>query len=146
MNNLYLYLTFSFSSYIAIPLIYLLLYLIGFPCVPKIYSHLNSKSNRIVWLPSNQIQNYLPWPDDRDFLTNQQLIKFNSDWYLKTGLNLGQLIWLMFIILPALSLSLIDRRVRGSGADQITCNPPIKRDKLFIKKVCYNRLCSILVI
>ncbi|CAH8573905.1 unnamed protein product [Schistosoma turkestanicum] len=142
VNNLYHCLVFSSTTPLAVGLLQLLLLIIGLPTRPVILLDMRSnlQQGQLIWLPvepfrsvifgSSEIFNNLSKSDQH---TNFNLLNYSSDWNFEPSFSIGQLFWLLFIVIPALSLSLIDRQVERN---QPLREPPIKRNKLFTRKRC----------
>ncbi|CAH8625756.1 unnamed protein product [Schistosoma intercalatum] len=142
VNNLYHCLVFSSTTPLAVGLLQLLLLIIGLPTRPVVLLDVRSnlQQGELIWLPvepfrsvifgSSEVFGNLSKTDEH---TNINLLHYSSDWNLEPSLSIGQLFWLLFIVIPSLTLSLIDRRVERN---QPLREPPIKRNKLFTKKRC----------
>ncbi|CAH8672936.1 unnamed protein product [Schistosoma rodhaini] len=142
VNNLYHCLVFSSTTPLAVGLLQLLLLIIGLPTRPVflIDGLSNVQQGELIWLPvepfrsvifgSSEIFSNLSKTDKHTIIN---LLQYSSDWNLEPSFSIGQLFWLLFIVIPSLTLSLIDRQVERN---QPLREPPIKRNKLFTKKRC----------
>ncbi|VDP60599.1 unnamed protein product [Schistosoma mattheei] len=141
VNNLYHCLVFSSTTPLAVGLLQLLLLIIGLPTRPVVLLDVRSnlQQGELIWLPVEPFRSVIFGSSEifgnlskTDKHTNINLLHYSSDWNLEPSLSIGQLFWLLFIVIPSLTLSLIDRRVERN---QPLREPPIKRNKLFTKKV-----------
>ncbi|CAH8646426.1 unnamed protein product [Schistosoma bovis] len=142
VNNLYHCLVFSSTTPLAVGLLQLLLLIIGLPTRPVVLLDVRSnlQQGELIWLPVEPFRSVIFGSSEifgnlskTDKHTNINLLHYSSDWNLEPSLSIGQLFWLLFIVMPSLTLSLIDRRVERN---QPLREPPIKRNKLFTKKRC----------
>lgn len=150
VNNLYLLLTFMLIVPLAVTLLELLLLVVGLPTVPNqtlLIRLLLPQPNadwsggwiQLICLPGYPLLTRLVnFTDSRQAVdvprNDTQLVGTaargaNS---LQCGFGCGQLLWLMFVAVPLLSLSLVDRRVERSVPMR---EPPIKRGLLWTRKV-----------
>nr|CAH8870936.1 unnamed protein product [Trichobilharzia regenti] len=142
VNNLYHCLIFSCATPLSVGLLQLLLFIVGLPTRPLMISdiQMNSGQNELIWLPADPFRSYLLGSREIfnnlsrfDAYTNINLLNYNKNCDLEPLFSIGQLFWLLFVVIPALTLSLIDRRIERN---QPLREPPIKRNKLFTKKRC----------
>ncbi|CAH8871227.1 unnamed protein product [Trichobilharzia szidati] len=142
VNNLYHCLIFSCTTPLSVGLLQLLLFIVGLPTRPVMISdvQMNSGQNELIWLPADPFRSYLLGSREIfnnlsrfDTYTNINLLHYNRNCDLEPLFSIGQLFWLLFVVIPALTLSLIDRRIERN---QPLREPPIKRNKLFTKKRC----------
>ncbi|CAH8608509.1 unnamed protein product [Heterobilharzia americana] len=142
VNNLYHCLIFSSATPLSAGLLQLVLLIVGLPTRPVSLLNMNSNlhENELIWLPAQPFRSYVFGPMEifnnlsrSDMQTNVNLLRFSSNCNLEPNFSIGQVLWFLFVVIPALSLSLIDRRVEQ---DQPLREPPIKRNKLFTKKRC----------
>ncbi|VDQ10273.1 unnamed protein product [Trichobilharzia regenti] len=119
-----------------------MLFIVGLPTRPLMISdiQMNSGQNELIWLPADPFRSYLLGSREIfnnlsrfDAYTNINLLNYNKNCDLEPLFSIGQLFWLLFVVIPALTLSLIDRRIERN---QPLREPPIKRNKLFTKKRC----------
>lgn len=132
---------FSSTTPLAVGLLQLLLLIIGLPTRPVVLLDVRSnlQQGELIWLPVEPFRSVIFGSSEifgnlskTDKHTNINLLHYSSDWNLEPSLSIGQLFWLLFIVMPSLTLSLIDRRVERNRPLR---EPPIKRNKLFTKKV-----------
>ncbi|KAK4476190.1 hypothetical protein MN116_001403 [Schistosoma mekongi] len=142
VNNLYHCLVFSSATPVAVGLLQLLLLIVGLPTWPVVLSDMKSnlQQSELIWLPTEPFisvifgsREILINLSKSDNYTSINLLQYSSNWNLEPSFGTGQLMWLLFIVLPALTLSLIDRQVERN---QLLREPPIKRNKLFTKRRC----------
>ncbi|KAH8864947.1 Transmembrane protein 94 [Schistosoma japonicum] len=142
VNNLYHCLVFSSATPLAVGLLQLLLLIVGLPTRPIVLSAMKSnlQQSELIWLPKEPFISIMFGPREilinlskSDNYTSINLLQYGSNRNLEPSFGTGQMIWLLFIVLPALTLSLIDRQVERN---QVLREPPIKRNKLFTKRRC----------
>ncbi|CAL8089832.1 unnamed protein product [Calicophoron daubneyi] len=149
VNNFYLVITFCILAPMCAALLQLCLILVGLPSLPFLFDiqrpeDLNSSSNGtgLAWLPSEFFRTRLipvsdealryPTSESLDYTITMD--RFNTNAYrLMPTWGAGQLMWLMLIVIPLLSLTLVDRRVERLRPLR---EPPVKRGKLLTKKKC----------
>ncbi|TGZ35397.1 hypothetical protein CRM22_011401 [Opisthorchis felineus] len=148
VNNLYLLLTFSVLAPLSAAMLQWLLILVGLPSLPLITSpssvvaHSSSSASTpdqvaVFWLPSQRLRMHLLPISDRE-LQHQSLVNLEGAVRLnhelaQSGYTAGQLLWLILFVVPALSLSLLDRQIERTRPLR---EPPTKRGKPVSLKKC----------
>ncbi|KAF6768770.1 hypothetical protein AHF37_10109 [Paragonimus kellicotti] len=138
VNNLYWVITCSVLMPLSAALLQVLLLSAGLPSLPLVLTNASSSSVHLVWLPQQQFRAqlmFLPyqqmWNSSWESFLSSDVIHFNSA-YCVPGYGVGQLVWLILIVTPVLSLSMLDRRVDLLRPLQ---EPPVKRRTSFDRKV-----------
>ncbi|GAA54084.1 hypothetical protein CLF_112133 [Clonorchis sinensis] len=148
VNNLYLLLTFSVLAPLSAALLQWLLLLVGLPSLPLITSpssfvaHSSSSASTpdrvtVLWLPSQRLRMHLLPISDKELqqhsLVNlEEAVRLNHE-LAQSGFTAGQLLWLILFVVPALSLSLLDRQIERTRPLR---EPPTKRGTPVNLKKC----------
>ncbi|KAF7233939.1 hypothetical protein EG68_12409 [Paragonimus skrjabini miyazakii] len=138
VNNLYWVIACSVLMPLSAALLQLLLLSAGLPSLPLVLANASSSSVHLVWLPQQQFRTqlmFLPyqqmWNSSWESFLSPDVIHFNSA-YCIPSYGVGQLVWLILIVTPVLSLSMLDRRVDLLRPLQ---EPPVKRRTSFDLKM-----------
>ncbi|KAA3678024.1 uncharacterized protein DEA37_0013622, partial [Paragonimus westermani] len=137
VNNLYWVIACSVLMPLSAALLQLLLLFAGLPSLPLVLANASSSSVHLIWLPQQHFRAQLMllpyqqiWNSSWESFLSSDIVQFNSA-YCIPGYGVGQLVWLILIVTPILSLSMLDRRVDRLRPLQ---EPPVKRQTSFDRK------------